>query len=191
MRALYLLRHSLTEANIARLYCGRTDLPLAPTGVALADKTRRKRPIPPCGLYASSGMKRADETLRLLTGRKPGLVLSGLREMDFGAFEMHSYDELKQDADYLRWIGDETGDVPCPGGESTNAFARRVRAAGDELLGADWDRAAVVCHGGVIVQLMRAWFPEEQKHFYEWQPAACGGWRIDFDGNDPLRFESL
>ena len=39
MRTLYLLRHSLTEANERRLYCGWTDLPLSPAGRALAEKT--------------------------------------------------------------------------------------------------------------------------------------------------------
>ena len=58
-------------------------------------------------------MRRADETLRLMTGRAPDLVLEGLREMDFGAFEMKSHEMLRDDPDYLRWIGDEAGEAAC------------------------------------------------------------------------------
>ena len=40
--------------------------------------------------------------------------------MRFGAFEMRGYEELREDADYRRWIGDcmGAGLVRCPGGES-------------------------------------------------------------------------
>ena len=54
-----------------------------------------------------------------------------------------------------------------------------------------WETRLVVCHGGVIVNLMGAWFPAENRGFYEWQPAACGGWRVEFDGRTPIRFEPI
>ena len=191
MRTLYLLRHGLTEANERRLYCGRTDLPLSPNGLALAREIAARRPLPDCNLYASSGMVRANETLAILTGRGPGRIIPELSEMDFGRFEMLGYETLKRDADYLRWIEDEGGSVPCPGGESTGAFRRRALAGGAALLNQSWNSAIAVCHGGVIVALMDAWFPTEHRGYYEWQPAACDGWRIEFDGCAPLRFEKV
>ena len=85
MNALYLIRHSLTVANERRLYGGCTDIPLTDAGREIA--VNRRGTLPECDIYISSGMRRADETLRLLTGRAPDLVLAGLREMDFGLFE--------------------------------------------------------------------------------------------------------
>ena len=104
MSALFLLRHSLTEANERRLYCGWTDLPLSPGGQALCRDARAARPLPDCGHYVTSGLRRTEETLFLLTDHTPTLTLPDLREMHFGRFEMHSYEELKDDADYRRFL---------------------------------------------------------------------------------------
>jgi len=191
MRTLFLLRHGMTEANERRVYCGSTDLPLSEGGRASAREAAVRRPLPPCDVYISSGMVRASQTLDLLTGRKPDRILPELSEMNFGRFEMLGYDTLKQDADYLRWIGDESGAVSCPGGESAQLFRKRVLSGGSALLEMPWERALVVCHGGVIVNLMAAWFPSEERGFYEWQPAACAGWRVLFDQDRPVRFESV
>ncbi len=190
MNTLILLRHSLTAANEARLYCGRTDLPLSPAGRELALKRRADRPLPKCDVYASSGMARSDQTLELLTGRSPDAVFEDLREMDFGAFEMRRYEDMLADGDFVRWIEDETGEVSCPGGESRNAFYARVRRGSAALLALPCESAAVVCHGGAIVALMQAWFPDVRRHFYEWQPAACRGYRIEIDIS-PARFEDI
>ena len=191
MRALFLLRHSLTEANERHIYCGSTDLPLSPGGRELAHEIADRRRLPACERYVTSGMKRADETLEILASRKPDQVLPSLSEMDFGCFEMQGYETLKHDPDYQRWIGDTGGSISCPGGESSGAFKQRVLAGGAELLELAWNSALVVCHGGVIVQLMGAWFPSEGRGFYEWQPAACEGWRVLFDGRRPIAFESV
>lgn len=191
MRALLLLRHGMTEANEKRIYCGSTDLPLSENGRAMAREIAAQRLLPACDLYVASGLARANETLEILTGRKPDLVLTALSEMDFGRFEMQGYETLRHDPDYQRWISDADGIVPCPGGESTGAFRQRVLSCGAELLDMKWRSALVVCHGGVIVSLMENWFPSEGRGFYEWQPDACKGWRVLFDGSQPIRFEPI
>ena len=191
MNALILLRHSLTLANERHLYGGRTDSPLTERGRRLAVETRQAHPLPRAALYVSSGMRRADETLFLLTGNRPHVTLPGLREMDFGAFELRGYEELKDDDDYRRWIRDARGDTPCPGGECSNAFRARVLEAGDVLLRRPEPTAIVVCHGGTIVYLMQAWFPQTGRSFYEWQPAACRGYRISVDRGRPSGFEEV
>ena len=191
MRVLVLLRHGMTEANERRIYCGSTDLPLSDDGRAMAREIAVQRPLPACELYVTSGMARADETLEILTGHKADRVMSAFSEMDFGSFEMLGYETLRHDPDYQRWINDTGGIVPCPGGESTGAFRQRVRSGGNELLEMQWRTALVVCHGGVIVNLMEGWFPLEARGFYEWQPAACKGWRVLFDHGLPIRFEPI
>ncbi len=193
MRTLYLLRHGPTEANERHLYCGRMDLPLSPAGRALARETAARRPLPACDLYVASGLRRANETLSLLAGRAPEIEIAELREMDFGAFEMRGYEELKDDADYRRWIEDCTGPgvVPCPGGESAAQFNARVLEGGEKLLALEWSAALAVVHGGTIVRLMAEWFPGEGKGFYDWQPEYCRGWRVTFDGATPVEYESI
>ena len=189
MRALYLIRHSLTLANEQRLYGGSTDIPLTEAGREIA--LQRRGALPECEVYISSGMRRADETLALLTGHSADMTLSGLREMDFGAFEMRSYDQLKDDPDYIRWIEDTSGDVTCPGGESRNAFQARVLSEGQRLLQLPPESAVIVCHGGAIVNLMQSWFPSEERHFYQWQPGPCGGYKITVIKGSPVKFEEV
>ena len=191
MRTLYLRRHGMTVANEKRVYCGSTDLPLSKAGREQAREIAVRRPLPACDLYASSGMARAEETLELLTGHRADRTLPELAEMDFGRFEMLGYETLRHDPDYRRWIEDAAGTVRCPGGESTGAFRQRVLAGGESLLAMPWKSALTVCHGGVIVNLMTAWFPSENRGFYEWQPSACQGWRVLFDQRQPLRFEPV
>ena len=97
---LFLLRHGLTEANERRLYYGRTDLPLSEAGRAAL----RACAAPPAVVrYFTSGLLRTEQTLEILCGSVPHTALPGLREMDFGAFEMKSYSELKDDPDFRRW----------------------------------------------------------------------------------------
>ncbi|MBR0368135.1 MAG: histidine phosphatase family protein [Clostridia bacterium] len=189
MNTLYLIRHSLTEANALRLYGGSTDSPLTAEGQEIALK--RRGAVPPCDVYVSSGMRRADETLRLMTGRDADFALPGLREMDFGAFEMRSYEQLKDDPAYMNWIGDRTGTVRCPGGENLSTFKARVLNDGARLIALTEKTACAVCHGGVIVNLMQAWFPGEARNFYQWQPGPCGGYKIDVADGRPARFQEV
>ena len=189
MNTLYLIRHSLTAANERHLYGGSTDIPLSEKGVAIAES--RRGVIPECDIYITSGMLRANQTLLEMAQRAPDCVLKGLREMDFGAFEMKSYDELKTDPDYIRWIGDESGEVRCPGGEKRRDFWERVLEAGIGLLSMDAGTACAVCHGGVIVCLMQAWFPGVDRNFYQWQPGPCEGYNITVSHGVATAFEEV
>ncbi|MBQ8111406.1 MAG: histidine phosphatase family protein [Clostridia bacterium] len=193
MRVLYLLRHGVTEANEQYLYYGSTDLPLSPAGRAQATALRDARLLPDCERRATSGMLRTDETLLILTGRRPDAVFADLREMSFGAFEMRGYEELKDIPAYRRWAEDtmRSGNVRCPGGESPREFSGRVRRGGAALLAESWRSMLVVVHGGVIANLMAEWFPREQRGFYQWQPGPCGGYRVTFEGGKPLGFSSI
>lgn len=176
---IILIRHGRTEANEKRLYCGCTDLPLSENGRSELIKLRANGPI--CATEGlriiTSGMRRTDETLRLLFDRSPETVLAELREMNFGRFEMRSWEELKDDPDYTAWIMDQTGSVTAGGGESGNAFHERIFRSLDSLT----EDCLIVTHGGVITSIMGRLFPEENKGFYDWQPPCGGGYRIDTD----------
>lgn len=171
----YLIRHGKTEANERHLYCGSTDLPLSPLG-------RRELE----GLHYSvqetqfvtSGMLRTEQSLEILFGKVPHRADPRFREVDFGAFEMLRYEDLKNREDYQRWItGDNEANVP-PGGESGREMACRVIAAFQEL-GED---TVLVTHGGVIAAIMGRLFPEERKNRYQWQPKPGHGYLVE-DGS--------
>ncbi len=180
MRRLYLLRHGLTQGNLAHLYYGSTDLPLCREGLEQLRALRAAGGYPDIAgmLAVTSGMLRAEQTLAALYGEVPHERWPALREMDFGAFEMHGYDELKHQPAYQRWLSGDMAGNCTPGGESERQVQARVLAALARLRAQERDVLAVV-HGGTIVHIMRALFPEEGKSRYEWQPKPGFGYEID------------
>lgn len=181
-RIIYLLRHGKTQANVDKLYCGSTDLPLLPGDASglhpIHIKTHPEAEV----RFFTSGMARTNQTLQQLFGTVDYVEIPALREFDFGAFEMQSYEMLKDTPPYQRWIMDEVGDVSCPSGDSRNRFKARVMAGWENILETTAaDVAVVICHGGVIATIMEELFPN-QKHFYEWQPKPGRGWVIEIDG---------
>ena len=178
---IYLIRHGKTEANEKHLYCGKTDLPLTEEGKMQLKK--RIIPQPETVRYITSGMRRANETLEILFGEVPFTVAPGLREMDFGSFEMRSYDDLKDDPAYIRWIsGDNEANV-TPGGESGNQMRSRAMKAFREIADEGLD-SIIVTHGGVISVVMQQLFPEENKNRYQWQSANGSGYKLIFSNGE-------
>lgn len=173
MRIL-LLRHGITEANEKHLYCGSTDLPLSPAGRAAL---RRQEMPAPGTRFITSGMRRCNETLQALFGTVPYEIEPDFREIDFGDFEMKSYEMLKDDPAYQTWLtGDNEKNVP-PNGESGEHMTRRALAAFARVQKAGRD-AVIVTHGGVIAAIMAHLFPEG-KNRYEWQSPNGGGYVIE------------
>lgn len=180
MKRLVLVRHGLTEGNVRRWYYGALDLPLCGAGVRALQEAAAAGLYPPVGAarVITSGLLRTEQTLALLCGPIAHERWPALREVAFGVFEGHSYDELKERADYQRWLtGDWFTNVP-PGGESFAAAETRILTALEQLLAQPQDVWAVV-HGGTILSIMQALFPQQQRNAYAWQPAPGGGYSID------------
>lgn len=171
---IYLIRHGKTEANEKHLYCGSTDLPLSETGRAELEQLhydlKNVR-------FLSSGMKRTNETMQILFDDMPYTVEPRFREVDFGIFEMHSYDQLKDTPAYQAWLtGDNEANIP-PQGESGLQMKQRVLEAFREIR----EDTCIITHGGVIAAIMKYLFPEEGKHLYQWQPKNGCGYQISED----------
>ena len=115
-----LIRHGMTEANEKHLYCGKTDIPLSEAGIAQLESLKEEEayPVSPEGLFVTSGLLRCRQTLEILYGDVESVTEPDLQEMDFGVFEMHSYEELKNRDDYQAWITGDNEKNVTPGGES-------------------------------------------------------------------------
>ena len=123
---LTLLRHGQTEGSLRDLYYGATDLPVLPESLAALHESAGRYPTAP--RYYTSGLLRTEQTLRAIYGDVPHTALPGLREMDFGDFEMRSYEELKDDPAFRQWMTDSEHN-PCPNGESAPQTMARNLAA--------------------------------------------------------------
>lgn len=182
MSRIYLIRHGRTPANDRHLYCGSTDISLSESGV---EALKQLHYDVPQARFLTSGMARTEETLKLLFGDVPHEINREFREINFGAFEMHSYDELKDDPAYQAWItGDNQRNVP-PGGESGEAMTQRVLSAFRALAAAGED-TVLITHGGVIAAIMENLFPEAGKNRYQWQPKPGYGYLLENGGYTPI-----
>lgn len=172
---VYLFRHGTTLANERHLYCGSTDLPLSENGRAAL----MNRPRMTVGdvRFLTSPTLRCRQTLALLFGDVSYEVCPDFREIDFGGFEMHGYEQLKDDPAYQAWLHADPERTPPPGGESGEQMKRRVLAAFQPVLASNRD-TVIVTHGGVIAAIMESLFPKEEKNRYQWQPKPGSGYAV-------------
>ena len=203
---IYLIRHGITEGNQKRWFYGKADLPLAEEGreelQRLADRGVYPKLDEDADCY-TTGLLRTEQTFSILFGEREHRTIPNLREMEFGDYECHTYEELKAYEDFDRWCYDETGDAGLPGGESNNQFACRISAGLKELLGYHRlkelscrcsGKAAVsviVCHGGVISAVMQELFPQMRKNMWDWIPSPGFGYVVEFEKGEATMYTEI
>jgi probable phosphoglycerate mutase len=96
----------------------------------------------------SSPLRRAGETAEILAPGRPIDSDVRLLEMDYGAWEGLTYAEIEaRDPELRSYWEDDPATIACPGGESGEDVARRVRSFLDETTG----RAAGNAQATVLV----------------------------------------
>lgn len=175
---LVLIRHFQTPGNGKGQYIGSTDEPL--------DESRIPSPVPGyprVDALAVSPMKRCIQTAGIIYPEMEGVVCPLLKEVDFGEYERKTYEELKSEPAYQRWI-DAGGIGAFPGGEDRAVFQERCVRGMEELMEGlieqGSSRTAVVVHGGTIMALMSAFDPEKRT-FYHWQVKNGGGYIVEVE----------
>lgn len=169
-----LIRHGTTAGNAARRYVGVSDEPLCPEGRAAAEQ--KEKDLSLSRVYVSP-LTRARQTAAILFPHAEQIVVENLHEMDFGAFEGRTADEMENDPVYRAWVDDLCRGV-CPGGESQADFHARVGAAFAETLQKAQGDLTFVVHGGVIMSIL--WqFAEPKKDFYDWVVQNLSGYEAD------------
>jgi len=172
---LILIRHGTTEGNLARRFLGVTDEPLSPAGAAQARAAGAR--LPAVARVYRSPLRRCAQTASFLWPDTPSVVVSELRETDFGVFEGRNHEELQNDPRYRRWL--DEGGAP-PGGESPEQASLRAAAGLAHVL-SDADglaRVGVVTHGGTIMALLARYGAPARPGPYDWACANCGGYRL-------------
>ena len=187
---MFLIRHGETEGNKENRYIGRrTDEPLCPEGIKELIQIRedRKTIYEDVKLVFVSPLLRCRETADILFPEIGKIVVEELTECDFGEFENKNYKELNGDPLYQAWI-DSQGMAPFPGGESREEFRSRSIRGFEEVLKTciscgviketgDENTAAIVTHGGTIMNLMEA-FAVPPRSFYEWHLKNAGQYSV-------------
>ena len=178
---LTLIRHGQTEGSINELYYGAADIPVLPE--SLAELHENAARYPTAKRYFTSDMLRTEQTFHAIYGDTPHTVLPGLREMDFGDFEMRSYEQMKDDPAFQHWMTDSEH-LPCPNGESAPQTTARNLKAIETVLAEDSDAVCVI-HGGVIAGFMMTWFGGLR---VDWYRKAGTGYQVIFENGVPTRW---
>lgn len=189
----HLIRHGRTEANEKRLYCGSTDISLSGNGVRELLALKKQIRYPAAELYIVSGLLRTVQTADILFDSPALTEVEPLREISFGDFEMHGYEELKLNPAYQSWISDIERLCP-PGGESKPEFTKRVMQGffeTESICKANAvNSAIIITHGGVIATIMEFFYPG-QINFYEWQPACGRGYTLTFENTCNIGYTKI
>ena len=178
---LTLLRHGETDGSRRDLYYGAADIPALPESLAALHENAAA--YPRAKRYYTSGLLRTEQTLEAIYGPVAHQQLPGLREMNFGDFEMKSYQQLKDTPAYQAWIADVEHN-PCPHGESAPQVLARNRAAMDRVLAAGEDAVCVI-HGGVTAGLMMTWFGGGR---YDYSVKPGTGFTVTFENGRPVSY---
>ncbi len=150
MSPLLVLRHGPTEWNERGVLQGRADPPLSAKGRAQVESWRVPADFEGSGWIASP-LLRAMETARLM-GAAP-MPEPRLVEMDWGAWEGRSLDDLRADPTIDMARREASGlDFQPPGGESYRMVQNRLQPLLQELAAAEGATVAV-CHKGVMQAL--------------------------------------
>ena len=142
---VYFVRHTTPLVDKGICY-GQTDLELAST--FSEEHVRVLDQLPPAfDMVYSSPLKRCFRLAEKLKGERL-LIDDRLKELDFGEWEMRSWDSLPKEKLDI-WMKDYVNTAP-PGGESMMDLQQRVLGWWEELQSANYGRVAVVSHSGII-----------------------------------------
>lgn len=200
-----LIRHGITEGNVRRLYYGATDVPLAQKGIDQLKKLAAEGIYPDAegALLYTTGMGRTLQTLELIYGDREHDVIKDLREINFGMFEMKSYEELMAYEEYRDWIMAENDTKAPPNGESIRHFNERVIRGFEEVRArhsirslelrhhAEDARSIVICHGGTISAIMAYIWPGVQDNMYGWIPDPGHGYLLLLEDDAIVGYETF
>ena len=157
MAKIGLVRHGLTDWNMAGRMQGRNDIPLNDSGRRQAVLLGNRMAGESWDMIYSSDMQRARETAEIIA-HTSGIPLAGLSsalaERSFGLIEGTTEDER-----IARW-GPKWRELDL-GQEDRAEVVRRAGTYLDQLMGKHPDsNILVISHGAVIGSLVDAWFPE-------------------------------
>ena len=134
---LFLLRHGETEASISGQYVGSgSDIPLTAGGVKMAEQFADSYKSHDWKAVYSSPLLRTRQTLAPLQTSLtcPVHFRDGLKEIDYGKWELKSAEEIKASDPEAMKKFHEDGDIfSPPGGETATTVLNRVNLVLEEV----------------------------------------------------------
>lgn len=170
MTRIYLVRHGQTLWNSSARYQGHADVGLSDIGREQARALSKRLAKEAINAIYSSDLKRALETASILAEphNLPVQALPELREINFGAWEGLTFDEIKAKYPELaeRWHK-LPATVRIPGGETFEEVKERAYSIILKLVQKhDPGAIVVVTHGGTIRAIICALLEIDLNHAF-------------------------
>lgn len=179
-----LIRHGATAGSWDRRYLGLSANPsLSEHGKQDIQDRKRRGIYPNAEAVYISPLICCVETVPLIYPMLVPVVLDFLSERDFGSFEGKSYDQLKNDPDYRRFI--ESGDkISPPCGENKQEFMERLSDGlhyiADTAIKRHIHNTALITHDDCIMSLITQFRPSELDAA-DYQTNYGGGFQIEIE----------
>jgi alpha-ribazole phosphatase len=188
MSTLVLVRHAEPVEDARGRCYGSLDVGLSDRGRDHAQSLAAELAAIDYAAVVSSPRSRAVETARPLAAAR-GLALDvdeRLREIDFGAFEGRTYEEIERSEPELfrAWMQSPTA-IRFPGGESYSDLRRRAVGALDDVRSAN-AASVVVTHGGVIRAGLAAWLELPDHAIFRLDQSYCGLTVVEWIDKEPV-----
>ena len=153
---IYLIRHGMTKYNTEKKYLGHTDIPVIQEKLSDYNQLHETLNRIKFDAVYSSDLLRCRQTASLLFDKEDIIFDQRLREMHFGDWEGKTYEQLKHEPAYCKWLSDwETEYIP--NGENWERFKSRIQQFMHEEILPEENRGktiTIVSHGGVIRQIV-------------------------------------
>lgn len=172
---LVMIRHGKTESNRQRRYLGRRDEALCEAGIQELSMLIKQRGYLAVDALFVSPMRRCMQTAEMLCPEIKPVCIGEWKEMDFGVFEGKTYEELKDDERYRKWL-ESGGMMPCPAGEGRADFIARCERGFQtmlQMLQGDEKTVGMIVHGGTIMALLGRYGGGD---YFDYQAANGGGY---------------
>ena len=185
---LILVRHGATEANQSGRYCGRLDPPLTEAGLAAVRETARQLiAFRPKRVYCSESL-RTRQTAAVIAPGTELIFLPSLREIDFGAFEGLSADDIQRRMPELwRSYIENYRHFTFPDGDNVEKYltksAETIKAIVEESNHKD---ILIVSHKGFILSAISYLLHGDSDHIFCYDIRPAGYAKVAFTGGIPV-----
>lgn len=188
---LWIVRHGKTKSNEEKRYTGKTDVSLSPSGIEEIKNLSAKGIYPNNYTIYTSSLVRTLETAKLIYGENCIITdrLPSLNETDFGDFEGQTYENLKYDPNYQKWITDFSGVTPN-NGESFEVFKQRVITGFTKLTSTVHTNSILFTHGGVI-RIIMSELVDNNIPFFNWNIPNGLGYILDIEDGIITSYEVI
>ncbi|GGA33676.1 histidine phosphatase family protein [Psychrobacillus lasiicapitis] len=168
---LLIIRHGQSEADLLGVHEGRADFPLTGLGEQQAKRmtTYVAAQFPP-DVILTSPLKRAKVTALLLQGEVGCQLIEERDLMEFNNGVLAGLSREEAAVKYPLPPNGRPPHIPIENGESELEFRFRAERIFQKIINhyRDYNRVAVVSHGGLISQFLRAYLqqPISSQHFF-------------------------